>query len=100
MKGTNIELTDAIKAYVEKKVLSLEKLCERFDPCDVAVELGRSSEHHQKGYVYFAEFNVSVRGGFVRTSQVGEDLYACIDRAKDDLRRQFVDRKERLTAIR
>ena len=95
-----MELTEAIKDYVEKKVFSLEKMCERFDPCDIAVEVGKTTEHHKNGKVFFAEFNITIPGGMLRSQSISEDLYASIDKAKDDVKRQLIERKERLTATR
>ena len=95
IKGTNMELTEAIKMYVEEKVMSLEKMCERYSPCDVAVEVGKTSNHHQKGEIFRAEFNMTIPGASLRAETVKDDLYAAIDVSKDDLKRQLVDRKER-----
>lgn len=95
IKGTNMELTPAIKEYATQKLASLDKLTERYEPCDVAVELGMTSRHHQKGDIYFAEFHLVIPGTSLQARAVKDDLYAAIDLAKDELKRQIVDRKER-----
>lgn len=95
IKGTDMELTDAIKAYVEEKIMMLGKLTEKYSPCDVVVDVGRTTNHHQKGNVFYAEFNMSIPGALLRAECVKDDLYAAIDEAKDELKRQLVDRKER-----
>ena len=95
IKATNIEMTDAIKEYVEKRLSALVKLCEKYSPCDVAVEVGKNSKHHQKGEVFFAEFNLTLPGAMLRATSTKEDLYEAIDDAKNELKRQIVDRKER-----
>ncbi len=95
IKGTNIELTQAIKDYAEQKLASLEKLTERYSPCDAAIDVGLTSKHHNKGDIFYAEFNLTIPGGQLRAKVVRDDLYAAIDEAKDDLKRQLVDRKER-----
>jgi ribosomal subunit interface protein len=91
----NMEMTDAIMAYVEEKLMSLEKLCERYSPCDIAVEVGKTSEHHNKGDIFRAEANMTIPGGLLRAESTKDDLYAAIDDVKDQLKRQLVDRKER-----
>ncbi len=91
----NMEMTAAIQAYVEEKLMSLEKLCEKYSPCDVIAEVGKTSEHHQKGEIYRAEFNMTIPGAVLRAESTKDDLYAAIDDAKDQLKRQLVDRKER-----
>jgi putative sigma-54 modulation protein len=95
IKGTNMELTEAIKQYVDKKLGSLDKLTEKYSPCDAAVEVGKTSQHHQKGEVFYAEFNLNIPGTNLRATSTKDDLYAAIDDAKDELKRQLVDRKER-----
>ncbi|MEK7183368.1 MAG: ribosome-associated translation inhibitor RaiA [Patescibacteria group bacterium] len=95
LKGTNMDLTDAIKAYVDKRLSALDKLTEKYSPCDVAAEVGKTSQHHQKGEVFYAEFNLTIPGAMLRATSTKDDLYAAIDDAKDELRRQLVDRKER-----
>lgn len=90
-----MDMTDAIRDYVEKKIGSLEKLCEGYSPCDVRVEVGKTSEHHQKGKIWRAELMMSIPGASLRAEAVEEDLYAAIDRAKDDLKRQLVEHKEK-----
>ena len=95
IKGTNMELTAAIKDYVERRLSSLERLSEKYSPCDVMVEVGKTSRHHQKGEVFFAEFNLTIPGAQLRATSTQDDLYAAIDDAKDELKRQLVDRKER-----
>jgi len=95
IKGTNMELTEAIRAYVVEKLDMLDKLTERYNPCVVAVDVGKTSNHHNKGEIFRAEFNMTIPGGMLRAECVKDDLYAAIDEAKDDLKRQLVDRKER-----
>ncbi len=94
-EGKNMELTEAIRDYVEKRVDSLSKLCEKYTPCDLAVEVGKTSEHHHKGEVFFAEFNLTIPHGMLRATSTQEDLYKAVDDAKNELKRQLVDRKVR-----
>jgi putative sigma-54 modulation protein len=92
--GTNLELTDAIRDYVEEKTMSLEKFCEDVSPCDLAVEVGKTSERHQKGDIWRCELMLTLPGKTLRTERVTDDLYSAIDTAKDDLKRQLVEYKE------
>ncbi len=100
IQGTNIELTDAIRNYVTEKVESIARFAKRFDPCDVAVEVGKTSEHHNKGDVFFAEMNVVVVGEVLRSHVVADDLYSAIHQAKDDVKRQLIDKKEKMVDAR
>ncbi len=97
IKSTNIDLTDAIRSYVEEKVSHLYKLCEEFDPADTLdVEIGKSTTHHAKGPYYRAEMFLRVPGKEMRAEHDAEDLYEAIDHVKDQIRRQLSDYKERL----
>lgn len=96
IQATNIEAAEAVHAFATEKIMSLERFAKRFDPCDVAVELGKTSEHHQKGDVFFAEVTISIPGDTIRARVEKDDLYAAIDELKDAIKAQLVDRKEKL----
>jgi len=97
IKGTNMELTEAIKDYVNEKVGSLEKY---FDGIlEARVDVGIISHHHQKGDIFRAEVNLEVPQKHVlRAEAEREDLYAAINEAKDDLQLQLKKFKEKLRA--
>ena|SRR3990167_383824 len=97
IQAKNIELTEAIRSYAEEKVMSLEKLTQGFEPAaKLMVEVGKTTNHHAKGEVFRAEMNLEIPGKMLRAEEVREDLYEAIDTAKDELRRQLIDYKERL----
>lgn len=91
--GTGIELTDANKAYVLKKLLSLEKFFNKVTK--VEIDLGLRTHHHQKGKVYYAEVNMHVPGSLVRVVKDSEDLYKAIDLVKDHLKIGLESLKEK-----
>lgn len=97
LKSTNMDLTDAIRAYVDDKVDQLRKICGDFDPADdLKVEVGKSTQHHAKGPYYRAEMHLILPGKELRAEYEGEDLYEAIDNVKDQLRRQLKEFKDRL----
>ncbi len=97
IKGTNIDLTDAIHDYVELKVDQLRKLCEEFDPADeIRVEVGKSTKHHSKGPYFRAEMHLHVPGKNIIASEEAEDLYAAIDKVKEQTKRQLKEHKDKL----
>ncbi len=97
MKGTNMDLTDAIKNHIESRVDSLRKLCAEFDPADeLRVEVGKSTKAHAKGPYFRAEFQLHVPGKDMRAVEEGEDLYVTIDRVRDSIKRQLTDYKNLL----
>jgi ribosomal subunit interface protein len=92
-----MEMTEAIKSYLEEKVLSLDRLMVDFRPePEISTEVGKTTEHHAKGPFFFAEANLTVPGNVLRARTEAEDLYEAIDLMKDDLRRQVVDFKDKL----
>ena len=89
--GKDLEVTDAIKAYVEKKVERLEKYFE--DEFDVVATV--KSEKTEK----VAEIRVSVKGDLYKAVTAHKDLYAAIDKDIDILEgqiRKFKTKKEKM----
>ncbi len=97
IKATNIELTDAIRSRIETKAVQLGKLTKEFDPAsELKVEVGKSSKHHSKGPFFRAEFQMSVPGNDLRAVVEEEDLYHAIGQARDQIRRQLKDYKNKV----
>ncbi len=96
IKAKNMDMTDAIKNYATEKLEVVAKLTAKFDPCDVRVELGRDAMHQNKGEVFMAELHMTIPGAAMRAEATKEDLYAAIDAAVAELRRQVKDYKEKL----
>lgn len=86
IKGTNLELTEALKAYVEEKVGHLEHYWD--DVLEARVEV-ETSTHHQKGF-FRCEVNLDVPQKYVlRAESTGPDLYAAIDAVIPKLREEI-----------
>lgn len=96
INGTNLELTEAIKDYVESRLMKLEKFSSGLEPCDCAADVGKTTTGQQKGRIFRAEFNLTVPGTLLRAEETEEDLYAAIDRAADRLARQLKEYKEKM----
>ncbi len=99
IKGTNLELTEGLKAYATDKIQSLEKY---FPGITVArIEMGRTSRHHQKGDVWRAEVNLDSPKHVFRAEAVEEDIYAALDAVKNELKKELLRLKDkRATKIR
>lgn len=98
IQGTNMELTDPIRSYVEERLFSLQKLTQNFEPVKIDVELADESGRHKQGNHFRCEFNCEIPGKMLRATYKHEDLYAAIDFARDDLRRQIFRTKGKLGA--
>jgi len=97
LKGTSLEITDAIQSYVEEKVEALSKICSSFDPADeLRIEIGKMTQHHAKGPFFRAEMSLHLPGKDLRAVEEAEDLYEAIDKVKDQMRRQLSEYKEKL----
>lgn len=92
-----MELTDAIREYAWNKISELQKFLPEGTHASVDIILERTTNHHKKGDVFKAEANVSVPGQLLNAEQVHEDLYAAIDKLKDEVGRELKKYKEKLT---
>ncbi|HJV50431.1 MULTISPECIES: ribosome-associated translation inhibitor RaiA [Oxalobacteraceae] len=91
--GHHLEITSALRAYVEDK---LERVIRHFDQIiDIAVILGveRPSEKDKRQR---AEVNVRLKGNVIHVENYADDLYAAIDGLVDKLDRQVVRHKEKI----
>lgn len=93
ISGHHLELTPAIREYVQTK---LERIKRHFDHViDVAVILAveklPEKEKRQK-----AEINLRLRGKDIHVESIAEDLYAAIDLLIDKLDRQVIKHKSKV----
>ena len=79
--GRNIELTEGLKAAVEDKLNKLEKY---FTPdTDVYVTLSVEKERQK------VEVTIPVKGNYIRSEQVSDDMYVSIDLVEEVIERQL-----------
>ena len=91
-----MDLTDAIKQHAQDKMQGLEKFLKNPDAVECAIEVGKTSAHHQKGPIYFCEVHLVIPGEEnIRAREVTQDLYVSIDIVRKELQRQLVDAKEK-----
>lgn len=95
IKATNLELTDDVREYAEKK---FDKLSRYYDNIlEVRVELERMfPNHHNKGKIYRVEANVNVPHKTLRVEKATDDLIKSIDKVKDHLDGVISKHKEKL----
>ncbi len=89
-----IDSTPAISAYVDEKLQGLTKYFESIDHIDV--EVGKTSEHHQKGDIFCCKAAVQVHKEVIRIEREAEELYKAIDKVRDHLRMELSSLKERI----
>jgi len=96
IKATNLELTDAIRAYAEEKLGDIDKFIPHIKlPLDGRVELGRTTFHHKSGDIFRAEINISVPGDLLRAESETGDIYSAIDGLKDQVQEEIKAYKDR-----
>ncbi|OGZ34016.1 MAG: ribosomal subunit interface protein [Candidatus Portnoybacteria bacterium RIFCSPLOWO2_12_FULL_39_9] len=97
IKATKIKLSPALYDYIEKKIGGLEKFLKNIDKeaTEARVEIGKPSQHHQKGDIYYAEVNLSWPGKILRVEASEWDLRAAVDKVKDELQREIKKYKDK-----
>lgn len=102
IKFTGIDTSDKLRAYAEEKVAAFEKLLSDEDYAEAVCDVEfRSSTHHQKGDVCYAEVNLDAKGTLYRSSKEEPSFNKAIDKVKDDILSQLRREKEqRETALR
>ena len=96
IKASGIAHTAAIDAYIEKKIGALKKYLAHIRPPHSAyVEVGKTSARHEQGDVMTCHAHLSLPRKALHAHAEAVDLYAAIDRVRDELERQIVRYKER-----
>jgi putative sigma-54 modulation protein len=103
IKATNIELTPAIRNYIDKKIGVLEKFLDNYNDTSVQVwvEIGMTTRHHHKGDIFRAEiqFHLPHFKKGARTEFSSSDLYAAIDGAHDEMKIELGKIKGRRSSL-
>ena len=95
IKATNMELTGAITDYVNKRLFGIEKFVKEGEEIIAYVEVGKTTNHHKRGDIFRAEFNIEISGAKFYTFSEKEDLYNAIEEAKEEIFRQIKNKKDR-----
>ncbi len=85
--GKNIEITDSIREYIEKRFEKFEKF--ELDDQNITVTCGVEKEEQ------FVEIQINLNGDYIRVQEKNDDLYASIDLAVDKVSRQLRKEKEK-----
>jgi putative sigma-54 modulation protein len=88
LTGHHVDVTPALKAYVENKLARIERYFGQVTQVHVVLKVEKMRQR--------AEATVDVSGGHLFADAVEEDMYAAIDALADKLVRQAKRHKERL----
>ncbi|HEY5588218.1 MAG TPA: ribosome-associated translation inhibitor RaiA [Candidatus Paceibacterota bacterium] len=94
IKATNMELTDAISDYINKRLSGISKFLKNGEML-ARVEVSKTTSHHKHGDIFRAELFIEISGNEFYTFSEKDDLYVAIDDAKEELFRQVSSDKKR-----
>jgi len=95
VKATKIELSGAIRDYIQEKMDMLEKYLGSVTVINCDVEVAMDVNSQQKGEIFRAEVNLNLPGKLIRVEKTEKDLYKAIDKVKDHLVRSIKRYKEK-----
>jgi putative sigma-54 modulation protein len=87
ISGHHIDVTDALRTYVEEKLQKLERHYDHITNAHVILSVEKLRQR--------AEATVHISGAEVFADADCEDLYAAIDKLTDKLDRQIIKHKEK-----
>lgn len=90
--GRHLEITDALKAYVEKKVKRFERYITNISEANVTLTVEK--------YRHKAEVLLKVNGVLIQAEAITGDVYSSIDEVAEKLDRQTKKYKEKLVSHR
>ncbi|MBI4128993.1 MAG: ribosome-associated translation inhibitor RaiA [Parcubacteria group bacterium] len=100
IRTLHVDLTEALRAYIEEKIGSLGKfLPERNTRSLAEVEVARTTRHHKHGKIFRASVLLAYNGKNIRAEENESDLYAAIDLVKDELQRELNTLKGKMRSV-
>lgn len=92
VNGRNIEITDAIKAYVKEKIGKVATHYDQVQAIDVVLSVIKNPAASGK---HIAEVTCKLTSGSVHCEESAESMYASIDLLADKLDRQVQKHKDK-----
>jgi putative sigma-54 modulation protein len=89
IRGKNIEVTDALRDYVEKRVGKLTKYFDNIQEAQVTLLVERDN--------HVVEVTIPVNGLFLRGEEASPDMYVSVDLVVEKLEKQIEKYKTRLS---
>ncbi len=92
VNGRNVEITDAIKAYVKEKV---GKVAAHYDQIQSIETVLSVIKNPSVADSHVAEVHCKIQGDVIKVEEKAESMYASIDLVADKLERQVKKYKEK-----
>ncbi len=83
----NLEMTDRINDYVNKKVEKLEKFLDEVDECRVDLSYIKTARNADDRHV--AQLTLMGKGFILRSEERSDSIFSAVDAALDKMRRQI-----------
>jgi ribosomal subunit interface protein len=100
IKGTNIELNDSLRIYLEKRLQKLEHFINESETAIIAeVELGKITTGQRSGDIFRAEINLEIGGKLLRAESEQSDIHAAIDDMQEEIVRELKKFKDKRTTL-
>lgn len=100
IKAKGFDLTPSLQQFIEEKMSGLEKYVSRWDENDsvlLTVEVAKTTNHHNKGEIFYAEANLDIPKHLVRVEESGEDMHSTVEMMKDKLKKELLKLKDKMT---
>jgi len=87
IKSKEMEVSDDVKLYIEKKIGKLRRFLEGVDSelIEAVAEFEKISGKHRQGEIYQININLNLPGKFFRFEARGDNLYAMVDEVDNEL---------------
>ena len=99
IKGTELVVTPALKEYIEKKFQPISRFVKRNEEQEgekvLFVEVAKTTKHHRKGPIFYAEATLRLAKNILRAESVSSDLKSAIDQLKGVFKREVLRYKEK-----
>lgn len=99
LQAKNLELTEKNKDYILKKVTNLGKLLKKIEDrggeVSISFEVGRDTNHHKAGEVFYAASEINIDGEKFYITENKDDLNAAVDEVKEMLFNEIRKNKDK-----
>jgi len=92
IKGKNVEVTDPIRTYVQKKLSRLDRYLDNISQAEVEVSMEKTKAATDR---YAVEVTMLTNGAILRGEERGADVYTAVDSVLDVMQRRVTRFKEK-----
>jgi ribosomal subunit interface protein len=103
LQAKNFELNEQTRDYILKRVTNLGKLLEKIEQrggeVNVNFEVGRTTNHHRGGEIFYANCDINIDGEKFYLSEDSQDVNTAVDAVKENLFAEIRKSKDRKQAL-